>query len=366
MRFTILQQHLISAIQSVSRSVGVRSQLPALSNILIQANNGELKLSATNLEIGVVKKLSLEIEEDGELSVPARTLVEVVSNLTNEKLEMVGTEAQLTVITTNFSSQINGISASEFPAIPLSGTEMIRINPQSLVQVLPQVTYAAAVDEGRPVLAGILIEFKDKIMELVATDGYRLAYRSIPVDDRDKFKVLIPRRTLEEVLRLITEEETDNLVISTSDDANQIIFTFGSTQLSSRLIEGQFPNWEKIVPTETKSRVIVDRSEILKAVKLASVFARSEANIVKLLTGSSKLTLSSQAKELGSQQKEIGAQCEGEEMEIAFNVKFLQEALQALSGTQVTLELSGPLSAAILKPVGGEGATHIVMPVNLS
>ncbi|MFH0936705.1 MAG: DNA polymerase III subunit beta [Candidatus Daviesbacteria bacterium] len=366
MKFSILQQDLWGALQSVSRSVGVRSQLPVLGNILISATEGKLKLAATNLEIGVVKTINAEIKEEGEITIPAKTLVEVVANLGGEKIEFVATIEQVEISTSTFSSKLNGISASEFPTIPLIGKQAVNLDPEVLIKSLPQITFTAAADDGRPALTGILTEIKDKKLQLVATDGYRLAHKIMEVKEDSNFNSLIPRRTFEEIGRLISEDEVDKITISISDDQNQIIFQFGNTQVSSRLIEEKFPAWEKIIPTGAKARIIVDRMEFLKAVKLASVFSRSEANIVRLQNLPQKLILTSEAKELGNQQKEVEAEVEGEEINIAFNTKFLQDVLSAVNSSQIILELSGNLSAAILKPIGEEGLEYIIMPVNLS
>lgn len=366
MKFNILQQDLLPALSSVARSCGIRSQLPVLGNILLQSDQGKLKLSATNLEIGVIKLVKAEIIEEGEITVPSKTLVEVIANLSGEKIEIETSGEILKISTPSFSSEINGISATEFPSIPLTGKEAVRLKPEILHTSLPQITFAAAVDDGRPTLTGILTEIKGKKLQLVATDGYRLAFKSITVEDELALKVLVPRKTFEEVLRLISEEEVDEIKISTSEDQNQMIFSFGNTQISSRLIEGNFPAWEKTVPSDFKARVVMDKNDILKAVKLASVFARSEANIVRLQNLPGKLVLTSEAKELGSQKKEIEAQSEGEPVQIAFNTKFLQDALSAIGSSQIILELSGNLSAAVLKPMGEEGLKYIIMPVNLS
>lgn len=367
MKFSILQQDLMPALSAVARSSGVRVQLPVLSNILLQTENGRLKLSATNLEVGVVKYVKAEIIEEGEITVPAKTLTEIVANLAGEKVEFITSSEVLEITTQTFSSKVSGISAAEFPAIPLTGKEAMVIESSIIAKSLPQVVFSAAADDGRPILTGILTEIKEGKLQLVATDGYRLAHKVVPVAKDISFKALIPRRTFEEVVRLISEDETDQVKISVSEDQNQVVFSFGSTELSSRLIEGQFPSWEKIIPANPKARIVVDKGEILKAVKLASVFARSEANIIKLQNLSSgKLILTSEAKEVGQQKKEVEAQTEGEEIQIAFNAKFLADALSAVNTSQVIIELSGNLSAALFKPMGEEGLQYIVMPVNLS
>ncbi len=366
MQFTIAQADFLPALQSVSRSCGVKAQLPVIGNILISAHVNQLKLSATNLEIGVVKILAAQIQEEGEVTIPARTLVEIISNLSNQQLELTASNDQLKITSKGFSSQMNGISASEFPAIPLAGSNEVTIDAQVLLKSLPEVAFSAAVDEGRPVLTGILTEIKDKSLQMVATDGYRLAFKTVGVDESSHFKALIPRRTLEEVNRLIGEESGDQVKISTSENQNQMIFTIGNTTLSSRLIDGQFPAWERIIPAEIKSTIHVEKAALLKAVKLSAVFARNEANVIKFQAGPEKLVLTSEARELGNQTNEVEAKFEGEEMTIAFNVKFIQEALSAVPSSTVVIELSGPLSAARIKPAGDEQLAYIIMPVNLS
>ena len=284
--------------------------------------------------------------------------------MAGEKLEFTATDDQVEITTVTFSSKINGIPAVEFPTIPLMGQETVVIDPEVLVKSLPQVTFAAAASEGR--LTGILTEIKDKKLQLVATDGYRLAHKQVPLEKNSAFQALVPRRTLEEVTRLIAEDEADQIQISISDDQNQMMFKFGNTQVSSRLIEGQFPAWEKIIPTESKARIVINRAEALKAVKLASVFTRSEANIVTMQNLPGKVVLTSSAKEVGNQQKEVDAEVEGEEIKISFNTKFLIDVLSAVNSSQMIIELSGNLSAALFKPMGEEGLEYIIMPVNLS
>lgn len=366
MKFQINQSELLDLSQSVARSCGFRSQLPVLGNILIKARGDELKLSATNLEIGIVKVVKIDIEEEGEVTVPAKVFLEVISNLDNTKITLIADNTSLQIKTDSFSSQINGISAAEFPEIPLSGKEAISIDAKVLFKFVPQVIFAAAVDEGRPQLTAVLTEVRGDLLRLIATDGYRLAHKDIAVGTSSSFKALIPKTTLEEVVRLISEDDAETVQISLSEDQNQIIFSFATTQLSSRLIEGNFPNWEKIIPSEFQTRIVIGKGVFVKAVKLASVFARDESNIVRILAKDNQITLLSEAKELGSQKNELSAQIEGEELTVAFNSKYLTEALNAFSSSQIIIELSGSLSATSIKPMGEEGLQYIIMPVNVS
>lgn len=370
MKFSVLQQDLLPVLQTVSRSVGVRSTLPVLDNILLSCEGKKLKVAATNLEIGVIKFLPVEVEKEGATTVPAKTLLDLVSTLNQGKIVLGSENEILSIKSGSFSAQINGISAAEFPAIPLAGDKDIGFTKQVL-NSCAQILFAAALDEGRPVLTGILTLVKDGKLDLVATDGFRLAHRQVQLARSEAkraegFKSLIPKRTFEEVLRVLDEEEMDEVHISTSGNQNQIIFSAGKSLISSRLIEGQFPAWEKIIPQKTATRTVVDREELLKAIKLAAVFAKGEANIVVLTTKPGTLTLQSSAKELGSQENEVEAQVEGENLQVAFNTKFLADVLSADNSTQIMIEFSGPLSACLIKPVGVEGLEYIIMPVRLT
>lgn len=366
MKFTILQQDLLPSLQAVSRSVGVHSTLPVLDNILLSVLDKKLKLAATNLEIGVIKFIPVDEGVSGEITVPAKTLVELISGLGQAKLTFEAEGEILTIQSGKFKAEVNGISASEFPAIPLSSKQGI-IFPKEIFLTSSQILFAAAVDEGRPVLTGILTDAKDLKLDFVATDGFRLAHRQITLPEKvEQFKSLIPKQTFEEVLRIISEQEVDNVEISTSENQNQVVFKLGQTTVSSRLIEGSFPAWEKIIPTQVVGRAIVEKEQFLKAIKLAAVFSKNEANIVVLTTKKEGLNIKSSVKEIGSQENEVEGSMEGEELQIAFNTKFLLDAISNCPSEQITLEFSGPLSASMVKPVGQEGLEYIVMPVRLS
>ena len=371
MKISVLQQDLLPALQAVSRSIGAKN-LPVLANVLLQTKDGRLELSATNLELGVIKKVSVEIGEEGGITIPARTFLEVVQPLVSAKLDLESAGEQLRISTKNFSATLNGITASEFPQIPLSSDQAILVLAKILAESLPEITFAAAADEGRPVLTGILTEIKKNKLELVATDGFRLAHKTAQIEGEDgvNFRSLIPRRTFEEVMRLISEDLADSkeekVSIATSENQNQMVFTIGQPVLSSRLIEGQFPAWEKIVPSSFVTRVMVDRAEAIKAVKLSSVFARSEANIIKIEALKDKLKFTSEAKQLGGQETDLEAQIEGELLSIAFNSKLLLDALTACPSSQLSIEFSGPLSPTLIKPVGDTTLEYVVMPIRLS
>ncbi len=365
MKINILQQDLLPVLQSVSRSIGIKNNLPVLSNLLLVAEGQKLKVAATNLEVGVIKFISCEVIDPGEITIPAKTLTEIVSGIGAAKLEIESVGESITISAGKFKANINGISATEFPAIPVS-PEKLTLLPKEVIKACLQILFASAVDEGRPQLTGILTQLSNQRIDFVATDGFRLAYRQVELTTDDKFKALIPKRTFEELIHIINEDLAgvdDQVGIGISENQNQIIFQIGLTTLSSRLIDGNFPSWEKIIPTEHVARIIVERQTLLSAVKLASVFAKGEANIITLNLTPEKLTLISEAKELGRQENEVECQIEGKALEIAFNARFLTESLSASSSSQLIMEFSGEITPTLIKPVGEEGLQYIIMPI---
>ena len=365
LKLEVLQQDLLPAIQSVSRSVGVKSTLPVLGNILLASESGKLKIAATNLEIGVIKLISAKIIEDGEITIPAKIISDLIASLPVTPIT-IETNGDLVKITAaKFNAEINGISASEFPIIPTSTENSVSFE-KKILKDYSRVMFAASGDGGRPVLTGILTSAHLGKLDLVATDGFRLAHQQISLpEQKASFKSLIPRKTLEEVLRIIDEDLADEVLLSTSGSQNQIIFNIGKTIVSSRLIEGNFPAWEKIIPTEYKTRVIIDRVGLAQAIKLASVFAKTEANVITFDI-SSAVVINSETKELGAQTNELECQIEGEPLKIAFSAKFLADAVSASEATSLMIEFSNPLSPALIKPIGLEGLEYIVMPVRQS
>lgn len=370
MRLKILQQDLIGPLQSVSRSVGVKANLPVLGNILFEAEGNSLRLSATNLEVGIIKQVNAEVLEGGAITIPAKTLIEVVSSLSGLSIEFYTEGELLKIEAGKFKADLNCINASEFPAIPQTQSSGFKIPKEIFKETIPQISFASAVDEGRPVLTGILTEIKDGKFEVVATDGFRLAHKTFNNEKlKDvSFKALIPRRTLDELVRLIGEEigEFEEVELTTTDNQNQVVFKIDSTILSSRLIEGNFPSWEKIIPGSFVTNSLINKEELIKGLKLASVFARSEANVIKLKISSGGIKLSSETRELGHQDAEVGAEVKGEEIEVAFNSKYLMDAVSACPGPEQNLSFSGSLSPTLVKPIEGEGLEYIVMPIRIN
>lgn len=366
MKLSIPQPNLLQSLQTVSRSSGNRAALPVLSHVLLQTNQSKLQLSCTNLEIGVFRTVPAEIVEEGSVSLPVKMLLDVVASLPAVTINLESTNDQVKLTTASFTANFNGLSAEEFPDIPFDAKSSLTVSAPEIAQALSQITFAAAVDEGRPVLTGILTQIKTNSIEFVATDGFRLAHQTLPLKNASPSTALIPRRTFEEIIRLLTEQKSlPELQIASSESQNQIIFTLDDTKLSSRLIEGNFPNWEKILPTTFVAHLTIEREVILQAVKLASIFAKDNANVIKFTISANKLMISSEAKQLGTQENILDCQTEGQDLEIAFNSRFVVEALIACPGDQVKLNFSGPLSPCQLTPVGQSGLEYVIMPIRL-
>ncbi len=372
MKLSILQENLAQGLSITSRSVATRAQLPVLSNVLLTTDKGRLKLSATNLETGINLWLGAKVEKEGAISIPAKILTEFVTSLPAGKIEVVAQESSLKLSSGSFEASFVGMAASEFPAIPSMKKKADLKFPGSLLAAaINEVAFAAAQDEGRPVLAGVLLKSKDSQLIMVATDGYRLSLKRIKgVVGIDKIKglkkgLVLPARTLLEVARVVADEEKDELGISITPEASQLIFATREIEIVSRLIEGNFPDFEKIIPSEGKTKVSVDKEELTRAARMAAIFARESANIVKFKVESSQLEVSANTAQVGDNKSLLEAKVEGEKSEIAFNSRYLLDFLNVVGAERVSFEMSGALNPGVFQPAGEPGFLHIIMPVRV-
>jgi DNA polymerase-3 subunit beta len=363
-----MQENLARGLQVVSRAVSTRSTLPVLANVLLKTEDAGLKLTATNLEIGITYWVPGKIDQDGAITVPARLLTDLVNSLPSS--ERVDLELQagdtLHIRCGRFETHVKGIDADEFPAIPAAGERpTTRIAQKDLRAALEQTTFAAASDEARPILTGVLAKFEGDRLTLAAADNYRIAVKSIGVlDPVEDSSLVIPARSLNELGRVLADVD-DPVEVVLSPARNQILFHLEGVDLVSRLIDGQFPNYQQVIPTSHTTRAVVDRDELHKAVRLAALIASSSANIVKLqvgIDGEAGVTVSANA-EVGDNEGRVEAEVEGDGTTIAFNARYLTDVLQNVETEQFALELNGPLSPGVFKPVGDDRYVHVVMPV---
>jgi DNA polymerase-3 subunit beta len=374
-KLTCLQENLAKGISIVSRVVSTRAVLPVLSNILMATDDGRLKLAATDLSTSMTCWIGAKVEEEGEITVPARLLSDFVSTLPSAQIQMelVTRTKSLHLKCAQFEADIHGIDAQDFPLIPSDVTDhKMEIPPAVLRQMVEQVTLAAApAEEGRLVLTGTLAEFQGSQLTMVAADGFRLSLRRTQLSEEvpESLEVIIPSRALRELARVSVEEQ-DPIQIIVTPNRNQVLFRLSNIEIVSQLIEGKFPDYNQIIPSSYGTRVVVNTHDLMRAFRISVLFSRDVANIVRLevIPGSEltpgRLRVESTA-EVGQNVGELDATVEGEQMEIAFNGRYLIDMLNVIGTEQVALEATNPSRPGILKPVGDENLVYVVMPMHI-
>jgi DNA polymerase-3 subunit beta len=369
MRFSCLSENLAKGLSIVSKAVSSKGSLPVLSHVLLQTDDGRVKLAATDLETGVVTWIGAKIEEEGAVAVPARLLAELVANLPPGKIEIRAEKQNLILTAPHADSRLSGLAADEFPPLPEAGGKTVfSLDPKVFPAAVSQVVFAAASDESRPILTGVLVKGSGKNISLVGVDGFRLAERKLDLieDLAEDLSIVIPSRTLAEVGRLSAHQEEPVRAILLPEE-NQVLFELEGSRITSRLLEGQFPDYEKIVPSSFNTRAKLLTDDFLKAVRLASIFARDSASIVRLNLESGKpLILSATTAEVGEGKTNVEAEVEGEPLEIAFNSKYLTDVLSNLQAEEVVFEASGALNPGVIKPAKSSDYLHLIMPVRVA
>jgi DNA polymerase-3 subunit beta len=373
MKLSCLQENLNKGLTIVGRAVAARSTLPITQNILLSAEKSHLKLAATNLEMATTCWVGAKVEEKGSITVPARLLIDFVSSLPNDLIEINLPAASriLELKSGHFQARINGIDAADFPPIPeIKDGATTTIEAASLREGITQVAFAAAAEESRPVLTGINTEFDGDQLNLVAADGFRLAVHKTTLGSpvSEKTTVIIPARTLNELNRLLAEQE-EPVEVTLNQQKSQVLFRLKDAEIVSQLLQGSFPNYSQVIPQSYATRAVIDINEFLRVTKISSVFARDASGIVRLIISPGaeltpgKVTVSAQAEEIGDNVGEVDALIDGEEAKIAFNVKYLSDVLSVLHQSQVALEVTTPSSPGTIRPIGVDNYVHVIMPM---
>lgn len=374
LNITARQEHLSHALHVAGRAVAVRSPLPITTNILLATEDGRLKIAATNLDIAITTWIEAAIEDDGGIALPAKLLTEFVDTLPAEPVDLAvkqGSHAAH-LRAGRFEANIRGLASDDFPAIP-TATEQpaASMAPALLKEMIDQVAFAAAADDTRPMLTGALATFSGTELTLVATDGFRMAIRSGELEGpaSGDFSVIIPARTLSDLARILPDGDTP-VEISVTPNRNQVVFRAPDLHVVSRLLEGQFPNYRQIIPTKFATKVVMNTGELLKAAKIASFFSRDNSNAITLdiqpggEAGVGSVVVAGGAAELGDDRGELDAVVTGAGMRMQFNSRYISDVLGAVQSQQVGMEISGPNSAAIFRPIDAADYTHMVMPMH--
>lgn len=382
MKIICTQDNFKKAIYNTERVIGKQATLPILENILLETEKGMLRVSATNLEIGVFLKIGAKIEKEGKITVPAKLLSNFVNNLPAGDNIYLEAEGQLLKIKSgNYKANIKGLSAQDFPIIPELETEFLfSVFAKDFKEIIPKLLTCVSLDSTRPELGGISVLLEEEKIALAATDSFRLLEAEIrPKKEKSehysifiskKNSLIIPASALSETLRAIAAETQE---IKIAIEENQIFFQVDNVRIVSRLINGKYPEYKQIIPKDFITKVFIDKEELLRAVKISSFFTNSKSGEInfKLDSKNSALDICAQSEEKGENKSQLKIEIEGIDQEIVFNPRYFIDGIAAISSEKVALLLNNGSSPAVLRAVKGKngkmeiasGFTYVVMPI---
>ena len=372
MRVSLLSQNLQKKILFLNHAISTRVQLPTLLNFLIEAKGGKLSISATDLEIGIITEIPAKIEKEGSVAVPAKTFTELTGTIPMDKITLEKTEEGLVLTGVKIKTVFQVAPADDFPK--LYGEKegrTLTLKKESLVEDFSKIVFAASSDSERPALSGVLIrEEKDGFL-LVATDGYRLSLKKQALKNvqktkaEDRISLLVPSRVIRELVQMEKDEEGGDIAVHASAQKNQIVFLQNETTLIGRLIEAEFPNFEKIIPQDSSTKTVFQKDELQKAIKAGYVFARQTAGIIKMSIKKDRIVVSANAPSVGKNTIEIDAKTVGEENDIAFNARYLLDFLSNTTSEIISFEMTGPLNPGVFREEDDPSFLHLIMPIRV-
>lgn len=376
MKITCKQQDLNRGLSIVSHAVSNRSTLPILANILLATDNDRLKLSATNLEIGINCWVDCQVHEEGSTTVPAKLFTDFVNSLSQTSVDIAVPDDsnKMNIKSEDSSANIKGMDSSEFPMIPSAegGEPPVILEASMLKEMIAEVVIAASEDESRPVFTGVLVQVGNEQVTFAAADAFRLAVRSAPLpgDNTSHDDILIPARTLSELARILPSEGAVQMIVT--PNRSQVLFHTEQIDLVSRLIEGNFPNYRQIIPKEHTTRAVVDTKTFAARVKSAALFARDSSNIARIKIdggdgsglAAGVVTIEATAEDLGDNVGVLNAAIDGPEQQIIFNVKYLADVLAVIGTPEVAIEVNAATKPGVIKPIGHADYTYVIMPMH--
>jgi DNA polymerase-3 subunit beta len=371
MKFSAPRTSLLSELQLVTRAASTRSAIPALGGVLLSAEDGSLRLAATDTEMGLTSATTASIEQPGSVLLPARLFLDVVRVADGETvtLEQASDGAGVSIVSERAAFTVRALPTQDFPRLPaLDPDQTATLGAEVIAATVERVAKAASRDETRPVLTGILVSIEGRTLRMVATDSYRLSVKEAAVEglDDDAFTANVPARALQELSRIIGDTKAETVSLSTRD--NQIVFGVGDVVLSSRLIDGQFPNYRQLLPESYEHDVTLSKAEFLSVVRRVSLMAQRNAPL-RLRFEQGSVTLSAQTPDVGEAAESLPVNYEGDELEIGFNPQFLQDGLESVSTDDVCLRLISSLRPGLIEEAGdtgSDGFLYLIMPVRLN
>jgi len=366
MKVKVLQSEMLPALQISSRFVSTRAQLPILSNIKLSARGAKLVISATNLEMSFSTKIGAKIEEEGEISLPAKTITDLVQSISSDQIEFSVQDEKVTVTSSQSKTTLSGNNTAEFPEIveEIKEEGVLDLPTSEFIASLPQVAFCSSPDDTRPALSGVLFEI-DTDITIVATDGFRLSKKVMKISQKtENMRFIAPRSIVSEILKIV-KDDSKKLKLHYSEENNQIIIEYDDFVITSRVVDGAYPDYEGIIPSSSKVKAEVGRSDFINALKTISVIARDAANVVEFVFDDGSIRLNAENSKSGEGETHIDAQVDGGPLKILFNYKYVAEFLSAISADNVTVELNDATAAGIFRIAGDDSYLHIIMSVKL-
>ncbi len=361
MQFSCTQENLHRGLTTVSHLATKNISLPILNNVLIRAERGSIRLTATNLEIGVSCLLRGKVESEGGFTVNGKLFSDYIGLLPKDRIDVVLDDKALKITAPGAKTTIRGIPAEEFPLIPqVKRDNTFTVPGPALRSAIARVIFAAAADEARPEISGVLLVVHDKTLTLAATDSYRLAEQRVglPTTAKDA-RIILPSRTLQEVLRTLGDEP-----VAISIDENQALFAYDDVEMTTRLIEGQYPDYTQIIPQEHQTTIEIGREELMNAIKQASLFCKQGIYDVTLESdGEKSLTVRAANTQAGEHEKVLTTKTTGEPVSIVFNYRYLLDGLGSMTSESVVLEFGGPANPGLVRPQGVKQTLYLIMPI---
>lgn len=368
MKFTCLQENLSKGLQTVMHAVPAKSSLPILSNVLIEIDKGRIKLSATNLETAITTYVGASVEEEGSITIPARLLKDFISNLSPGTINAQTKDEIFVISSKTTKSKFNGSSSKDFPELPEfpKKSKNLSIDPSLLNEVIGAVAFASGMDTSRPIFTGIYLDYSKEKLVVTSTDGFRLSEKTVKMKgDVEDFKVVIPAKTLVEVAKIFSSS-AEPIEFSLNKDENLSLFRSEDTLIATRILDGDYPDYKKIIPSEHIIKASFDTLEFTEAVRLTDIFAKEGNSTIKVrFDPEGKIKITSLSEETGQHESNIVAEIEGELVEIAFNSKYLLDYLNNVKSEKIEFSSNGNVSPCTFKSDIQKDLVHIIMPMQI-
>lgn len=362
MKVVCTQENLKNGLLTVSRIISNSNTLPILNNVLLKTENGLLSLSATNLELAIITTIRCKIEQEGGLCLPAKTFTELVNNLPNTNITIETQDTEVVVTTEQYNTKIKTLSSDDFPLIPnVENGQKLSFETKLLKDALDGVVFAASTSETQPEISGVFLTPQNQDLKIVATDRYRLAEKTLPPQNQLKKGVIIPHKTALELSRILTNQ---NGSVEVAITENQLAVTVDNTQLISRLIDGQYPDYRQIIPDNFNTTVSVGRQELANALKTSGIFSRATGSVVMNYDAANqRLNITAASHDLGESRVELEAEITGETGSIILNYRYVLDAMSVLTAETVVVKVVNEGSPVIFRPQGDNSYIYLVMPI---